>query len=169
MSIWSTMKVFKVHRGSTASFADRNMKFHEVQILLVFKKTLMILVIMKFIFMVLYVNDILEGSINLGLLRKRKEFLPDNVLMKDLGDVFSVIGIEIHHESKRGSPSQQAYIQKVLHRFKNQTCSLGDAPIAKGDTLNKCQCPENDFECEEIKKVLNNASPMGILMYAHET
>ena len=49
----------------------------------------------KFIFLILYVDDILLGSSDLGLLSKTKEYLSKNFHMVDMGEANYVIGIEI--------------------------------------------------------------------------
>ena len=57
--------------------------------------------------------------------------------MKDLGDASFVIGIQIQRDRTRGilGLSQKAYIDKVLGRYGMKNCSLGDAPVTKGDKL----------------------------------
>ena len=45
------------------------------------------------------------------------------------------------------------------------TCAAGDAPVVKGDKLSKLQCPQNDLERNEMKKI-HYASAVGSLMYA---
>jgi hypothetical protein len=49
----------------------------------------------KFLFLILYVDDILLASSDLGLLHATKEFLSKNFEMKDMDDATYVIGIEI--------------------------------------------------------------------------
>ena len=49
----------------------------------------------KFIFLVLYVDDILLASSDIGLLHETKKFLTKNFKMKDLGEASFVLGIEI--------------------------------------------------------------------------
>uniref|UniRef100_A0A2N9IWZ4 Integrase catalytic domain-containing protein n=1 Tax=Fagus sylvatica TaxID=28930 RepID=A0A2N9IWZ4_FAGSY len=121
----------------------------------------------KIIFLVLYVDDILLASNDLGLLRETKRFLFDNFEMKDLGEASFVLGIEIHRDRSRGilGLSQKSYISRVLERFNMSTCSAGDAPIVKGDKLSKLQCPQNDLKRNEMKKI-PYASAVGSLMYA---
>uniref|UniRef100_A0A2N9IDU9 Integrase catalytic domain-containing protein n=1 Tax=Fagus sylvatica TaxID=28930 RepID=A0A2N9IDU9_FAGSY len=121
----------------------------------------------KIIFLVLYVDDILLASNDLGLLRETKRFLFDNFEMKDLGEASFVLGIEIHRDRSRGilGLSQKSYINRVLERFNMSTCSAGDAPVVKGDKLSKLQCPQNDLERNEMKKI-PYASAVGSLMYA---
>ena len=78
----------------------------------------------KFIFLVLYEDDILLARSDLGLLHDTKFFLSQNFDMKDMGEASYVIGIEIHRDrSLRTSRlSQKAYIEKVLKRFNMQNC-----------------------------------------------
>ena len=47
----------------------------------------------KYIFLVLYVDDILLASNDIGLLHETKRFLTKNFEMKDLSDAFFVLGI----------------------------------------------------------------------------
>ena len=50
----------------------------------------------KFIFLILYVDDILLASSDVNLLLKTKKFLSSNFDMKDRGEASFVLGIEIH-------------------------------------------------------------------------
>ena len=50
----------------------------------------------KYIFLVLYVDDILLKSSDVSLLRETKKFLSSSFDMKDLGEASYVLGIEIH-------------------------------------------------------------------------
>ena len=52
----------------------------------------------KFIFLIMYVDDILLGSSDVGLLLETKKFLSSNFDMKDLGEASFVLGIEIHRD-----------------------------------------------------------------------
>jgi len=49
----------------------------------------------KYIFMVLYVDDILLANSDEGLLHETKKFLTKNFKMKDLGNAYFVLGIQI--------------------------------------------------------------------------
>ena len=55
----------------------------------------------KFIFLILYVDDILLASSVVNLLLETKKFLSSNFDMKDLGKVSFVLGIEIHRDRKK--------------------------------------------------------------------
>jgi len=121
----------------------------------------------KYIFLVLYVDDILLASSDIGLLHETKKFLAKNFEMKDLGEASFVLGIQIHRDRSRGilGLSQKSYLEKVLKRYGMQDCKPGDTPVAKGDKFSLNQCPKNDFEKREIQKI-PYASVVGSLMYA---
>ena len=50
----------------------------------------------KFILLVLYVEDILLANSDIVLLHETKRFLSNNVEMKDLGNAYFVLDIQIH-------------------------------------------------------------------------
>jgi hypothetical protein len=50
----------------------------------------------KFIFLILYVDDILLVSCDVSLLLETKRFLSSNFDMKDFGEASLILGIEIH-------------------------------------------------------------------------
>ncbi|KAL9263203.1 Retrovirus-related Pol polyprotein from transposon TNT 1-94-like protein [Drosera capensis] len=56
----------------------------------------------KHIFLVLYVDDILLASNDIGLLHETKRFLSKKFEMKDLGDASFVLGIQIHRDRLKG-------------------------------------------------------------------
>ena len=79
----------------------------------------------KFIFLILYVDDILLASSDVNLLLEKisVKFLSSNFDMKDLGEASFVLGIEIHWDRRKGvlGLSQKAYLEKVL---KNTVCKI---------------------------------------------
>jgi hypothetical protein len=121
----------------------------------------------KVIFLVLYVDDILLASNDLGLLHETKQLLSQSFEMKDLGEASYVIGIEIHRDKQQKilRLSQRAYIEKVLERFKMSDCKFSVAPISKGERFSKDQCPKNELEQQQMKSI-SYASAVGSLMYA---
>ena len=121
----------------------------------------------KCIFLVLYVDDILLATNDIGLLHETKRFLSKYFEMKDLGDASFVLGIQIHRDRSRGilGLSQKNYIDKVLKRFGMQDCRPGDTPVVKGDKFCLKQCPKGSLEIQEMQKI-PYASAVGSLMYA---
>src|SRR5262249_50588519 len=109
----------------------------------------------KFIFLVLYIDDILLASNDMGLLHETKQLLSKTFDMKDLGEASFVLGIEIHRDRSRHllGLSQRAYIDRVLARFSMQDCKGIETLVAKGDKFSKEQCPKNELEKESMKNV----------------
>ena len=120
----------------------------------------------KICFLVLYVDDILLATNDMGTLYEVKQFLSKNFDMKDMGEASYVIGINIHRERSRGilGLSQETYINKVLERFQMKNCSPSLAPIVKGDRFHLNQCPKNDLEWEKMRDTPYSSS-IGSLMY----
>jgi len=50
----------------------------------------------KYIFLILYVDDILLATNDIGILHKTNKFLSKNFEMKDLSDASLLLGIQIH-------------------------------------------------------------------------
>ena len=67
----------------------------------------------KFIFLVLYVDDILLASSDVSLLLETKKFD-----MKDLGEASFVLGIEIHRDRRKGvlGLSQKGILERILKK-----------------------------------------------------
>jgi len=102
----------------------------------------------RYIFLVLYVDDILLAANNNGLIFETKCMLSSHFDMKDLGEASYLLGIKILRDRTNGvlGLSQKTYIDRVLSRFHKQSCSPRKAPIVKGDVFSKSQCPQNDNE-----------------------
>jgi hypothetical protein len=98
---------------------------------------------MKFIFLILYVDDILLTSSDASLLLETKSFLSLNFDMKDLDEASFVVGIEIHQDRRKGvlGLSQNAYLENVLKKFSMHVCNHTPAPIVKGDKYVSFQSP----------------------------
>ena len=73
-----------------------------------------------------------------------------------MGEVSYVIGIEIFRNRSQGllGLSQEAYINKVLERFRMEKCLASPVPIQKGDKFSLAQCPRNDMERKQMKVIL---------------
>jgi hypothetical protein len=121
----------------------------------------------KYIFLVLYVDDVLLASSDKDLLAETKRFLSSNFDMKDIGEASYVLGIEIHRDRQKGvlGLSQKSYIENVLKRYNMHKCNASPSPIVKGDKFGEYQCPKNQYEKNKMKSV-PYASAIGSIMYA---
>ena len=121
----------------------------------------------SYIFLVLYVDDILLASNNPDSLFETKHMLSTHFDMKDLGEASYVLGIKILRDRANGviKLSQRTYIEKILKRFNMHNCSSTRAPIVKGDKFSKARCPQNDYGREEMRTI-PYSSLVGSFMYA---
>ena len=121
----------------------------------------------KYIFLVLYVDDILLVANDIDLLVETKQLLFSHFDMNDFGEASYVLGIQILCDRPSGIMrlSQWMYIERILKRFNMESCSSSKAPVEKGDRFFKCQCPQNDIERDKMKAVLYS-SIVGSQMYA---
>ena len=148
-------------------------KFHQVIILFGFEMNMVDDCIYhkfsgsKHIYLVLYVDDILLATNDIGMLHETKRFLSKKFEMKDLGNASFVLGIKIYRDRSRGilGLSQKSYIEKILKRFGMHDCKPGDTLVAKGDKFSLSQCLKNNFEIQEMQQI-PYASTIGSLMYA---
>jgi Reverse transcriptase (RNA-dependent DNA polymerase) len=97
----------------------------------------------KFVFLVLYVDDILLASNDKNMMYETKKFFFKHFDMKDLGETSYVLGLKIHRDQNKDilELSQQAYIDKVLKRYGMENCKSGNTPVSKGDKFSLDQCP----------------------------
>ena len=84
-----------------------------------------------------------------------------------MGEARYVLGMEIvrNHAKKILVMCQEAYIKRVLERFRIHYSKLIDTSVEKGLTLTLDQCPETYQEKEKIKYV-PYANVVGSFMYA---
>jgi hypothetical protein len=121
----------------------------------------------KFIFLILYVDDILLVSSDVNLLLETKEFLSSNFDMKDLGEASFIIEIKIHRDRRKGVLGllQKAYLKRVLKKFNMHQCKPSSVLIVKGDRFGNFQSPRNQYEIDQMKSI-PYALAVGSLMYA---
>ena len=121
----------------------------------------------KYIYLVLYVGNILLIANDTDLMVEIKQLLFSHFDMKDLGGTSYVLGIQILHDRPSDIMilSQQTYIEHIMKIFNLQSCSSSNTPIVKGDRFSKGQCPHNDIERDQMKAI-PYSSIVGSLMYA---
>ena len=121
----------------------------------------------KYIFFVLYVDDVLLASNDTDMVVETKQLFFNHFDMNSLGEASYVLGIQILCDRPSGilRLSQLMYIERILKRFNMQSCSSSKTPIVKGDRFFKGQCPHNDIEIDHMKAV-PYSSVVGSLMYA---
>ncbi|KAH9754532.1 Integrase catalytic domain-containing protein [Citrus sinensis] len=121
-----------------------------------------------FIYLLLYVDDMLITSKNRDEIERLKKQLASEFEMKDLGDAQRILGMEIRRDKKNGSVwlTQESYLKKVLERFgmDDKTKSVC-TPLAPHFKLSSSSCLRSQEERDYMARV-PYASDVGSLMYA---
>ena len=122
----------------------------------------------SFIYLLLYVDDILIAAKNKVEIGKLKLQLNKEFEIKDLGEAKKILGMEIQRDRLKGTVglSQKAYLQKVLRRFgMDGNIKAVSTPLAPHFKLSAALSPITDEEKEYMSRVPYQ-SAVGSLMYA---
>ncbi|KAG8474857.1 hypothetical protein CXB51_031589 [Gossypium anomalum] len=121
----------------------------------------------SFVYLLLYVNDMLIAAKDKGEIRKVKAQLTEEFEMKDLGPAKKILGMEILRDRKASKfyLSQKGYIEKVLCRFNMQSAKPVSTPLAAHFRLSSALSPQSNDEIEYMSYV-PYFSAVGSLMYA---
>ncbi|GJZ46684.1 retrotransposon protein, putative, ty1-copia subclass [Tanacetum coccineum] len=119
-------------------------------------------------FLILYVDDIIIMGNHIPSLQSVKNYLGKCFSMKDLGEAAFILGIKIYRDrSKRLiGLSQNAYMDKILKRYKMDNSKRGHIPMQERLDLNKSQGAQTPKEVNRMKNV-PYASAVGSIMYAN--
>ncbi|GKE07432.1 retrotransposon protein, putative, ty1-copia subclass [Tanacetum coccineum] len=96
-----------------------------------------------------------------------KSWLGKCFAIKDLGEAVYILGIKIYRDRSRRliGLSQNAYIDKILKRFKIDTSKCGTIPMQPNVDLSKSQGPSTLAKVKRMKRI-PYASAVGSIMYA---
>ncbi len=121
----------------------------------------------SFIYLLLYVDDMLIASRDMSLIKELKSKLNQEFEMKDLRAAKKILGMEIQRDRKAGKLflSQKKYLEKVLDRFNMRNCKAVSTPLAAHFKLSGENCPKSDLEVRRMSNI-PYASAVGSLMYA---
>uniref|UniRef100_A0A3Q7I167 Reverse transcriptase Ty1/copia-type domain-containing protein n=1 Tax=Solanum lycopersicum TaxID=4081 RepID=A0A3Q7I167_SOLLC len=106
----------------------------------------------SFIYLVLYVDDMLIAAKKKYDIQKLKGLLSAEFEMKDLGAAWKILGMEIIRDRERRKLflSQRSYIQKVLARFGMSSSKPIDTTSAANIHLTAMFAPQSEEEKEYI-------------------
>ncbi|KAG8503054.1 hypothetical protein CXB51_000810 [Gossypium anomalum] len=122
----------------------------------------------SFIYLLLYVDDMLIASKSQKEIDKLKAQLNEEFEMKDLGEAKKILGMEISRDRQRGKLclNQKQYLKNVLQCFGvNENTKHVSTPLASHLKLNAQLSPKTEEEREYLAKV-PYANAVGSLMYA---
>ncbi|GJV40477.1 retrotransposon protein, putative, ty1-copia subclass [Tanacetum coccineum] len=118
-------------------------------------------------FLILYVDDIIIMRNHIPSLQSVKDYLGKSFAMKDLGEATFILGIKIYRDrSKRLiGLGQNAYMDKILKRYRMDNSKRGHIPMQERLDLNKTQGASTPKEVKRMQNV-PYASAVGSIMYA---
>nr|GMC53250.1 Retrovirus-related Pol polyprotein from transposon TNT 1-94 [Ipomoea batatas] len=121
----------------------------------------------SFVYLLLYVDDMLIASPDMSLVEKLKSQLSNEFEMKDIGAAKKILGMEIHRDRQAGKLylSQKKYVEKVLDRFNMSNCMPVSTPLGAHFKLSSDSCAKSDVDVAYMSKV-PYSSGVGTLMYA---
>jgi Reverse transcriptase (RNA-dependent DNA polymerase) len=108
-----------------------------------------------YIYLLLYVDDMLIAATNMEEIKKLKEQLGMTFEMKDLGATKKILGMEITRDRSNQKPflSQKEFAGKVIHRFGMEKTKVVSTPLAAHFKLSVALNPTSDSERSYIEKV----------------
>jgi len=121
----------------------------------------------SFVYLLLYVDDMLIAAKNMLEIKKLKSLLSDEFEIKDLGAAKKILGMEIHRDRKAGKLylSQKKYIEKILEHFGMQNSKSVSTPLATHFRLSTALAPQSEEE-EQFMSHVPYSSAVGSIMYA---
>ncbi|GJU35047.1 retrotransposon protein, putative, ty1-copia subclass [Tanacetum coccineum] len=119
------------------------------------------------IFLILYVDDIIIMGNHIPSLQSVKDYLGKCFSMKDLGEATFILGIEIYRDRLKRliGLSQNAYMDKILKRYRIDNFKRGHIPMQERFDLNITQGASTPEEVKRMKNV-PYASAVRSIMYA---
>ena len=122
----------------------------------------------SFVYLLLYVDDMLIASQSLDEIEKLKTRLKSEFEMKDLGEAKMILGMEIVRDRKlrKLCLTQKQYLRRILKRFRfDKQTKRVSTPLASQFKISAAMSPKNDAERAYMEKV-PYANAVGSLMYA---
>ncbi|CAA7024020.1 unnamed protein product [Microthlaspi erraticum] len=120
-----------------------------------------------YIYLLLYVDDILIASVDKGEVHKLKALLKSEFEMKDLGDSKKVLGMEIVKDRVKGGLwiSQESYLMKVLSNFGMEQAKEVSTPMEAHFKLQSATDSELLSHADYMENVPYQ-SAVGSIMYS---
>jgi hypothetical protein len=120
-----------------------------------------------FIYVVLYVDDMLLVGNNMDVIKEVKSQLSSKFDMKDLDAANFILRMEIKRDraNRKLWLNQRKYVETILQRFNMHGSKPVKVPIPIGVKLSADQCPKTQKEEEDMSH-FPYANAIGSLMYA---
>lgn len=107
------------------------------------------LFIMKNMYLLLYVDDLLILGSSLQEIKNLKEFLSTQFKMKDMGcENLMYLGISINKQSGKILINQRKYLQSILKKFNMENCKGSNTPMDVNIKLNEDSIIDMKYEMQ---------------------
>ncbi|GKD56841.1 retrotransposon protein, putative, ty1-copia subclass [Tanacetum coccineum] len=118
-------------------------------------------------FLILYVDDIIIMGNHIPSLQSVKDYLGKCFAIKDLGEAAFILGITIYRDRTKRLTGlgQNAYMDKILKRYRMDNSECGNIPMQEKLDLNKTQGASTPKDVKHMQNV-PYASAVGSIMYA---
>ncbi|CAB80825.1 putative polyprotein [Arabidopsis thaliana] len=118
----------------------------------------------QFVYLLVYVDDMLIAGKSMAEVNKVKEGLSLNFEMKDMGAASRILGIDIERNREEGTLclSQSKYLEKVIQRFRMADAKGVSTPIGAHFKLSAVRNNDESVDTE----VCPYSSAVGSVMYA---
>nr|GEX19720.1 hypothetical protein [Tanacetum cinerariifolium] len=115
------------------------------------------------IFLILYVDDIILMGNHIPSLQEVKTYLGKCFSMKDLGEAAFILGIQIYRDRSMQliGLSQNAYLDKILKRYRMDHSKRGSIPMQVDLHLSKSQCATISIEMKRMQNVSYSSANSG--------
>ncbi|GKF22143.1 retrotransposon protein, putative, ty1-copia subclass, partial [Tanacetum coccineum] len=106
-------------------------------------------------FLILYVDDIIIMGNHIPSLQSVKNYLGKCFAMKDLGEASFILGIKIYRDRSKLliGLGQNAYMDKILKRYKMNNSKRGHIPMQERLDLNKKQGTSTPKEVKRMQNI----------------
>ena len=108
------------------------------------------------VWLALYVNYILPTGENLAKIQEAKKVLGTDMKVMDLGEVRSLLGVEVRRRQQFGDVRQgdillvqEKYVRDMLVRYEMIDCKPVNTPLEPNVKMSE-DCPAGDLEKEEM-------------------
>nr|GEV40082.1 hypothetical protein [Tanacetum cinerariifolium] len=115
----------------------------------------------------LYVDDIIIMGNHISSLQSEKDYLGKCFAMKDLEEATFILGIKIYRDRSNRliGLGQNAYMDKILKRYKMDNSKRGHIPMQERLDLNKTQGASTPKQVKRMQNIPYD-SVVGSIMYA---
>jgi len=117
------------------------------------------------LYVAIYVDDILIFSNSLQSITEMKKVLEQNFKMKDLGEISSILGINVAKKNDSIKIDQKDYIKSILEKFGMSDCNPVSTPFDYNQKISSKMSPKTDDERKEMADV-PYMQAIGCLLYA---